>query len=62
MRNRIFHQARIGDLTFDSVISGDGPYLSRQLNGEVALGVSGLRHFQPEIDCLKTSFWEDRKG
>jgi hypothetical protein len=47
MRNRMFHQARIGGMAFDGIISGDGPYLSCQLNGGVALGVSGLRQFQP---------------
>ena len=35
-------------MTFEGVISGDGPYLSCQMNGGVALGPAGLRHFQPE--------------
>jgi hypothetical protein len=48
MRNRIFHQARIADTTFEGVMSGSGPTLSRPMNGSVALGVSGLRQFQPQ--------------
>jgi hypothetical protein len=48
MRNRVFHQARIAGRTFEGVISGDGPYLSCQMNGGVAIGPAGLRHFQPE--------------
>lgn len=48
MRNRIFHQARIGGMEFDGIIAGDGPYLSCQLKGGVALGVCGLRYFQPQ--------------
>jgi hypothetical protein len=47
MRNRIFHQVRIGGMTFDGVLTGDGPYLSCQTSGGVALGVCGLRHFRP---------------
>ena len=48
MRNRTFHRASIGDMMFDGVVSADGPYLSCQMSGGVALGVSGLRHFKPE--------------
>jgi len=47
MRNRIFHQVSIGGMTFEGVISGDGPYLSCQMSGGVALGPAGLRYFQP---------------
>ena len=45
MRNRIFHQARIAGTTFEGIISGDGPYLSCQMNRGVARGPSGLRYF-----------------
>jgi hypothetical protein len=48
LRNRIFHQARIAGMTCEGIISGDGPYLSCQMNGGVALGPAGLRYFQPE--------------
>ena len=48
MRNRVFHQARIADMTFEGVMSGSGPTLSHPMNGSVALGVSGLRQFQPQ--------------
>jgi hypothetical protein len=48
MRNRIFHQARIADMMFEGVMTGSGPALSCRMNGSVALGVSGLRQFQPE--------------
>lgn len=34
-------------MDFEAIISADGPYLSCQLNSGVALGVSGLRLFQP---------------
>jgi hypothetical protein len=34
-------------MAFEGIVSGDGPYLSCSLNGGVALGVSGIRHFQP---------------
>ena len=47
MRNRVFHQARIAGMMFEGVITGSGPALSCQMNGSVALGVSGLRQFQP---------------
>ncbi len=47
MRNRVFHQARIADMIFEGVMTGSGPALSCQMNGSVALGVSGLRQFQP---------------
>lgn len=47
MRNRVFHQARIADMMFEGVMMGSGPILSCQMNGSVALGVSGLRQFQP---------------
>ena len=42
MRNRIFPQAKIAGMTFDGIIAGDGPYLSCQMNGGVALGVCSL--------------------
>ena len=48
MRNRVFHQARIAGMTFEGVMTGSGPTLSCPTNGGVALGVSGLRHFQPQ--------------
>ena len=47
MRNRIFQKVSIAGMTFEGVISGDGPYLSCQTNGGVALGPAGLRYFQP---------------
>lgn len=46
MRNRTFHQATIGSLTFRGILSADGPYVSCQTGGGVALGVSGIRQFQ----------------
>lgn len=48
MHNRIFHQARIAGMIFEGVMTGSGPSLSCQTGSGVALGVSGLRHFQPE--------------
>jgi len=48
MRNRVFHQARIGDMIFEGVVTASGPSLSCHTGG-VALGVSGLRQFQPEV-------------
>jgi len=48
MRNRIFHQVRIAGITFEGIISADGPYISASTAGGVALVVSALRHFQPE--------------
>jgi hypothetical protein len=33
-------------MTFDGVVSRHGPYLSCRMGG-VALGIAGLRHFQP---------------
>jgi hypothetical protein len=50
MRNRTFHQARIAGMLFEGILAADGPYLSCQTAGGVALGVSGLRHFQPPPD------------
>lgn len=35
-------------MIFEGVISGDGPYLSCQMSGGVALGPAGLRYFQPK--------------
>ena len=49
VRNRVFHQATIAGLTFDGIISADGPYISCQAGGGVALGVSGLRQFKPDM-------------
>lgn len=46
MRNRVFHQARVADMVFEGIMTGSGPTLSCQMNGSVALGVSGLRQFQ----------------
>ena len=48
MRNRIFHQAMIAGITFEGMISADGSYIRASTTGGVALGVSALRHFQPE--------------
>ena len=48
MGNRIFHQARIAGMMFDGIITASGPALSCRSSGSVALGVSGLRRFQPE--------------
>ncbi len=48
MRNRVFHEARIAGMMFEGVMTGSGPSLSCQMNGGVALGVCGLRRFQPE--------------
>lgn len=53
MRNRTFHHATIAGMAFEGVLSGDGPYLSCQLNGGVALGVSGLRQYQPATEALR---------
>ncbi len=53
MRNRMFHQASIAGLTFDGIISADGPYVSCRASGGVALGVSGLRQFQPLGDTAR---------
>jgi len=47
MRNRIFHQRTIAGMTFEGLISADGPYLSGPTQGGVALGPAGLRYFQP---------------
>lgn len=47
MRNRIFYQTKIAGVNFEGIVSADGPYLSGDLDGGVALGVSGLRQFQP---------------
>jgi hypothetical protein len=49
MRNRVFHQARIDGMIFEGVMTGSGPTLSCQMSGSVALGVSSLRRFQPEV-------------
>ena len=48
VRNGVFHQADIAGLTFDGIISADGPYVSCRTGG-VALGVSGLRQFEPDV-------------
>jgi hypothetical protein len=48
MHNRIFHQASVAGMMFEGVITASGPALSCRSNGSVALGVSGLRRFQPE--------------
>jgi len=48
MHNRVFHQAKIADMMFEGVMTGSGPTLSCRMNGSVALGVSGLRQFQPQ--------------
>ncbi len=48
MRNRVFHQATIAGLTFEGVMTASGPSVACQAGGGVALGVSGLRQFQPE--------------
>ena len=46
MRNRVFHRCSIGGIAFEGIVSADGPCLSSDTGG-VALGVSGLRQFQP---------------
>jgi len=46
MRSRVFHQRSIGGMAFEGIVSADGPCLSCHTGG-VALGVSGLRQFQP---------------
>jgi len=51
MRIRNFHQATIAGITFEALISADGPYISSSTVGGVALGVSALRHFQPDESC-----------
>lgn len=50
MGNRTFHQATIGGLCFEGIISADGPYiLCANPNGGVALGFCcALRKFRPE--------------
>ncbi len=48
MRNRVFHQARIADIIFEGVVTASGLSVLCQTSG-VALGVSGLRQFQPEV-------------
>ena len=60
MRNRTFHQVSIASMTFEGVISGDGPYLLCQMNGGVALGPAGLRYFQPTTPgtrCIPPLGW-----
>lgn len=53
MRNRTFHRATIGGVAFEGILSGDGPYLSCQTDGGVALGVSGLRQYQPATETRR---------
>lgn len=53
MHNRVFHQATIAGLSFEGVISADGPCVSCRAGGGVALGVSGLRQFQPSSDTVR---------
>jgi hypothetical protein len=53
MRNRVFHQATIGGITFEGIISADGPYIVSSTIGGVALGVSALRNFQPDASGLR---------
>jgi hypothetical protein len=48
MRSRIFHRARIAGMMFEGIITASGPALSCRSSGSVALGVCGLRRFQPE--------------
>lgn len=54
MSKGAFHEAVVGGIRFEGVLSGDGPYVSalaaasgRPIGG-VALGVSSLRRFTPE--------------
>lgn len=42
-------------MTFEAILSADGPYLSGHLNGGVALGVSALRLFQPQTEMVTDS-------
>lgn len=59
MHNRTFHQATIAGLTFEGIISADGPYVSCQMGGGVALGVSGIRQFQPDREGTR---WDPQFG
>ncbi len=53
MRKDAFHQAVVGGIRFDGVLSADGPYIiahsiaENRPAGGVALVVSGLRRFLP---------------
>ena len=53
MQKDVFHQAIVGGIRFDGVLSADGPYITacsvagNQTVGGVALVVSGLRRFLP---------------
>ncbi len=47
MDNRFFHQVRMAGIAFEGILSTDGPYLSSRMHGGVALGLAGLRYFQP---------------
>ena len=53
MRNRVFHQAAIAGLTFDGIISADGSCISCRTGSGVALGVSGLRQFEPDVPSFR---------
>jgi hypothetical protein len=60
MHNRTFHQVSIGGMTFEGIVSRDGPYLSCRMKGGVALGPSGLRYFQPDTwsaYCARPLSW-----
>ena len=48
MDNRVFHRATIAGLTFEGIMTASGPSVACRTGGDVALGVSGLRQFQPE--------------
>lgn len=48
MDNRVFHRATIARLTFEGIMTASGPSVECRAGSGVALGVSGLRQFQPE--------------
>ena len=58
-----FHQAVVGGLRFDGVLSADGPYITAQSvignrpAGGVALVVSGLRRFLPSQFGMRPGTW-----
>ena len=49
LRNRVFHRATIGGLSFEGIVSADGPYVWCRAGGGVALGMSGIRRFKPDL-------------
>ena len=53
MKNGVFHQASIAGLTFEAILSADGPYLSCHQGGGLAFGIPGLRQFQPPAETAR---------